>query len=156
MRNIFILAFALIAFYALPAKAADKALDAAGKRIIHRVFNETEKAIIEEYFGKKVLGDEGGKKGKGGKKMPPGLAKRDELPPGLARQVERNGHLPPGLAKRDLPDDLKKRLPPAGKGVKRVIAGDDIVLIEEATDIVLDVIYGAAGGDKSGKGKKYN
>jgi hypothetical protein len=35
--------------------------------------------------------------------LPPGLAKREELPPGLEMQVEKNGSLPPGLAKR-LPD----------------------------------------------------
>lgn len=156
MRNIFIFVFALIVFYSLPAAAADKALDAAGKRVIQRVFDETEKAIIEEYFGKKLSGKEGEGKEKGAKKMPPGLAKRDELPPGLARQVEKNGRLPPGLARRDLPSDLEAKLPPPGEGMKRLVAGSDVVLIEKATDLVLDVIYGVAGGDKSGKGKKYN
>jgi hypothetical protein len=32
--------------------------------------------------------------------LPPGLAKRDRLPPGQERQLERNGTLPPGLQKR--------------------------------------------------------
>src|SRR5215470_14934501 len=29
--------------------------------------------------------------------LPPGLAKRDRLPPGLEKQLVRNGTLPPGL-----------------------------------------------------------
>src|SRR5215475_5454143 len=32
--------------------------------------------------------------------LPPGLAKKDRLPPGLERQLMRNGTLPPGLQKR--------------------------------------------------------
>lgn len=79
----------------------------------------------------------GGKKGKG---MPPGLAKRDKLPPGLQRQLERNGKLPPGLQKKALPDDLEAKLPPAIEGTERKIVGNDVVLIDVATDIVLDVI----------------
>src|SRR5229473_147236 len=35
--------------------------------------------------------------------LPPGLAKRDRLPPGLERQLQRNGTLPPGLQKRVQP-----------------------------------------------------
>src|SRR5579859_4162240 len=32
--------------------------------------------------------------------LPPGLAKKDRLPPGLERQLEQRGTLPPGLQKR--------------------------------------------------------
>ena len=32
--------------------------------------------------------------------LPPGLAKREHLPPGLQRHLERNGTLPPGLQKK--------------------------------------------------------
>ena len=74
-----------------------------------------------------------------GQKPPPGLAKRDKLPPGLAKQLTENGALPPGLEKRSLPEDLLHRLP-ARKGTKRVIVDDDILLVEEGTEIVLDII----------------
>jgi len=73
------------------------------------------------------------------RQMPPGLAKRDELPPGLARQLTERGTLPPGLAKRDLPADLAGKLPKRGK-TSRVIVDDDVVLIDNATERVLDVI----------------
>jgi len=87
------------------------------------------------------------KKGKGNgknkdknKKMPPGLAKRNSLPPGLQKQLDRNGTLPPGLAKRGLPSELEAQLPPPVEGTERVIAGNDVVLVEQATGIILDIL----------------
>lgn len=74
------------------------------------------------------------------KKMPPGLAKRKSLPPGLQKQLERNGTLPPGLAKRELPSELEANLPPPAEGTERVIAGNDVVLVEQATGIILDIL----------------
>jgi len=79
------------------------------------------------------------KPGKGkNKQMPPGLAKRKELPPGLARRHT----LPPGLAVRELPAELEQQLPPPVEGSQRIIADDNIVLIEQATGRILDVILG--------------
>ena len=37
--------------------------------------------------------------------LPPGLAKRDELPPGLQKHVRERGSLPPGLQKKVDRDD---------------------------------------------------
>lgn len=84
-----------------------------------------------------------GKK-KGGKGMPPGLAKKDELPPGLQKQLQKNGTLPPGLAKRDLPYDLKMKLPKRPDSYKRTVVNEDVVLIEKATGMILDILYGGA------------
>lgn len=96
--------------------------------------------------GKKAKG-----KGKGGKHMPPGLAKRDRLPPGLEKRIERGEGLPPGLAKRSLPADLEERLPYIDpEKAERVIVDDDVVLIEKGTGIVLDVLEDIIRGN-SGK-----
>ena len=120
--------------------------------VMQRIFSETEKAVIGEYFSPKIKDKKGkgkgnkarkGGKGKKHKWLPPGLAKKDQLPPGLAKQLEKNGRLPPGLAKRDLPDDLLKRLPICGKKGKCVIAGDDVLLVEKGTELILDIIRGA-------------
>lgn len=82
-----------------------------------------------------------GKKGqKGQRGMPPGLAKRDSLPPGLQKQLERNGKLPPGLQKRALPRDLQAKLPRRRRGLERVIVDRDVVLIDTVTNTVLDII----------------
>ena len=73
--------------------------------------------------------------------MPPGLAKRDRLPPGLQKQIQRNGSLPPGLAKRGLPGDLRGQLP-RRRGQDYRVVGNDIVLIETATNVILDIMKG--------------
>ena len=67
------------------------------------------------------------------------------LPPGIAMKLERGGTLPPGIAKRDLPDNLISRLPARTDGALRQIVGDDVVLIEKGTEIILDVIRDVAG-----------
>lgn len=75
-----------------------------------------------------------GNKGKGNK----------GLPPGIAMKLERGGSLPPGIAKRDLPPDLTSRLPKRTDGAIRQIVGEDVVLIQKGTEVILDIIRGAA------------
>jgi Ni/Co efflux regulator RcnB len=142
------IAFLILTLTALvPAQsaAATKGQDAT-ERVLQRVFSEAEKAVIEEYFGNKhdpkYKRDDKHKKDKRG--LPPGLAKKDKLPPGLQMQLEKNGRLPPGLVRNDLPKRLQDKLYAPKKGTKRVIVGDDVVLFDTATDIVLDVLRGVA------------
>lgn len=94
--------------------------------------------------------DKKAKKDKKGKKkgLPPGLAKKKQLPPGLQRQYEKNGKLPPGLAKRDLPEELTSKLPPPPAGTQRVVVDNDVVLIEQATGKVLDILFDAVLGGR--------
>ena len=120
------------------------------------VFNALERRIIEDYFGQKVIEDDdddygkGKGKGKGkhkkhkgkSKKMPPGLAKRNQLPPGLAKR----DRLPPGLAKRDIPPDLADRLGIPEQGTERVIVDNNVVLVETATGVVLDILQDVMTG----------
>ncbi len=74
--------------------------------------------------------------------LPPGLAKRDELPPGLQKHLEKNGTLPPGLQKRmqPLPSSLEVKLPKTREGTKRVVVGGNVVLVEERTSKILDIV----------------
>lgn len=74
------------------------------------------------------------------KSLPPGLAKRDELPPGLQKQIRRNGQLPPGLQGRRLPVELERRLSPLPAHYIRLQVGRDIVLMDQRTRITVDVI----------------
>lgn len=117
------------------------------EQVIDRVFTTVERRILRRYYearhGEAADNDDShgkrGHKGKGKKHkgMPPGLAKRGgDLPPGLAR---RGGELPPGLAKR-LPSDLRRELPPRSPQYRRVIVDNDIVLIDAATNKVLDIL----------------
>ena len=64
--------------------------------------------------------------------LPPGLAKRDRLPPGLEKQLQRNGTLPPGLEKRvqPLPGACEARLPRLPGDWRRVILSGRIILLD--------------------------
>ncbi len=76
------------------------------------------------------------------KKIPPGLAKRGgDLPPGLVKRDV----LPPGLQGRTLPYDLETQLTPLPESYVRVQIGTDVVLLNRKTRVVMDVIYGVAG-----------
>lgn len=154
MRLLF-LAVAAALFYAMPA-AADHSRGGTsdgvitGEEVLVGVISELERRIIGRYYkGDRYEGrDETPAKGKAkknGKKqgLPPGLAKRESLPSGLQKHLDQHGTLPPGLAKRDLPSDLRAALP-RRIHEQLVIVDDDVVLIERATGVVLDVILGAA------------
>lgn len=126
------------------------------------VFKEVEKRAIEEFYkhvpgakaededadkdkakkdkGKKDKSAKGGGRGNG---LPPGLAKRDQLPPGLAK---RGNRLPPGLMKGDLPPDLESKLPNLPDNVERVIVDTDVLLVEKGTNLILDVLEGVIRG----------
>jgi len=70
--------------------------------------------------------------------LPPGLAKKDRLPPGLERQLQRNGTLPPGLQKRvqPLPDQCTTRLPRLPRDWARVVLSGRIILLDSRQRIV--------------------
>lgn len=101
-------------------------------------FSEQERRIILDVLDavdQNIAGDD---RGKGGKNKGNGKGKNG-LPPGIAMKLERGGTLPPGIAKRDLPADLRSRLPYRSDAIRQIV-GSDVVLIEKGTDIILDVI----------------
>jgi hypothetical protein len=75
--------------------------------------------------------------------LPPGLAKKDQLPPGLEKQLVRRGTLPPGLQKRlqPCPEDLERRLPPPPPDCTHVLIGGHIVLLNRRTNLVVDIFH---------------
>lgn len=75
--------------------------------------------------------------------LPPGLAKRDELPPGLERQLEIRHSLPPGLRKKihSCPEDLERRLPPPPPDYRHVLIGGHVVLMNARTYVVVDIFH---------------
>lgn len=75
--------------------------------------------------------------------LPPGLAKRDRLPPGLERQLVVRGTLPPGLRAKIVrcPDDLERHLPPPPPDCEHVVIGGHIVLLNRRTFLVVDVFH---------------
>lgn len=117
------------------SKSKGKEGQSGGDDAVHlavAIISATERALIGDYIHTARSSSSG---------LPPGLAKREQLSPGLQKQIERNGTLPPGLAKRQLPADLSARLPKR-RGQDYRVVGDDIVLIETATRVILDVMKG--------------
>jgi Ni/Co efflux regulator RcnB len=75
--------------------------------------------------------------------LPPGLAKRDALPPGLERQLVVRGTLPPGLRgyMRPCPVEVVRYLPPPPEGYMHTVIGGHIALVNRRTFFVLDVFH---------------
>ncbi|MGP8288924.1 anti-virulence regulator CigR family protein [Vreelandella zhanjiangensis] len=65
----------------------------------------------------------------------------DSLPPGIQRQLERGKPLPPGIAKR-FDRSIATRLP-SYPGYEWEYVGNDVVLIEAATRVVVDILVDA-------------
>ena len=103
-----------------------------GTRRSGEAFGQEEARLIRDWFSIRTNLES----------LPRGLAKREKLPPGLGRQVERTGTLPPGLQRRlqPLPPDLERQLPDVLVGMRRVILGRDVVLLVEATSRIVDLI----------------
>ena len=110
------------------------------------VFSDYDRRHIHDYYQARYQERHRYEEQHSRKKLPPGLAKREKLPPGLDKREQ----LPPGLAKREhlppgvhgipLPPDLERHLSTLPDGVSRVRIGAEIVLIDDHTRLVLDVI----------------
>ncbi len=152
MTKLVVFSLAVLLATSNTAFASSSAAEQIAKEALEIVFTESEKALIREYFREGAAGTpeaRGGKQGKKARKdnkgMPPGLAKKESLPPGLQKQLDKNGALPPGLQKKALPSGLQSRLPPAPKGYERVIVDANVLLVESATGVVRDVIRDVVG-----------
>jgi hypothetical protein len=64
----------------------------------------------------------------------------EALPPGIARNLARGKRLPPGIAKRQIPSALQAQFP-TRVGIEVSIFGDRIVLLE-ASGLVVDILDG--------------
>lgn len=75
--------------------------------------------------------------------LPPGLAKRDRLPPGLERQLIVRGTLPPGLRGKmqPCPRELEVMLPPPPPNYVHVVIGGNLVLYNRANFQIADVFH---------------
>ena len=75
--------------------------------------------------------------------LPPGLAKRDRLPPGLERELVVRERFPRDLEAHVVmvPADLDRRLPPPPPDCERVAVGGHIVLRNRNTKVVLDIFH---------------
>ena len=65
-----------------------------------------------------------------------------QLPPGLEKKLQRGGALPPGWQKKVqvFPRDLEIQLPQIPVGCRRVVYGRMALLINDATNLILDIL----------------
>jgi len=100
-----------------------------------RVFTREERTIIKDWFAnpRNLSG------------LPPGLAKREKLPPGLERQLRERGTLPPGLQKKiqPLPPTLERQLRILPTGYRRVVIAGNVVMMNEKTALIYDIVRNA-------------
>jgi hypothetical protein len=103
---------------------------ARGSVSVQAVFGERDRQIIRGYCSQPPSN------------LPPGLAKRGgRLPPGLEKQLRRNGQLPPGLQKKveRFPKELERRLPPLpGNYVRVFVAGRGLIV--DAQFNIIDIV----------------
>jgi hypothetical protein len=95
------------------------------------VFHERDRRTIRDYYRDRYSN------------LPPGLAKRGgHLPPGLEKQLERNGKLPPGLQKRiePFPQELEAQLPRIPERIRRVVLGRRALMLDD-DNTVLDELF---------------
>lgn len=96
-----------------------------------QVFGRRDRDIISGYYRNRQSN------------LPPGLAKRGgQLPPGLERQLKRNGTLPSGLQKHIevFPPELNRQLAALPEGYIRGLIGDSAVVVDRRTGTIVDVI----------------
>jgi hypothetical protein len=72
-----------------------------------------------------------------------GRGRKNSLPPGIAKNLQRGKPLPPGIAKQFLPQDLLVRLPRAGDGLEYLLVAGKLLLVEVTTQIVREILLDA-------------
>jgi hypothetical protein len=94
------------------------------------VFTERDRLLIRGWFHDHSEG------------LPPGLAKRETLPPGLEKHLRERGTLPPGLQKKiePLPPELERQLSRLPTGYRRVIVAGHAILMNDQTALIYDIV----------------
>lgn len=131
-------------------KKADKKAEKAGKKLdkIEKKADDADDQRDKQDDGRVVAVDRDGhvrvfREYRGS--LPPGLAKREALPPGLRNQLRERGELPPGLQKRliPVPAPWVTRLPPLPAHHTRYFAGDDFIVVDTRTNRIVALVRDA-------------
>jgi hypothetical protein len=74
------------------------------------------------------------------KGLPPGLAKKGKIPPGIAKQIACGQRIPDGVVWEPFPSDLARRLPPVRPGFDQGFIEGRAVIWNKGTRVVMDVL----------------
>jgi len=124
---------------------ADIVIDEAARHILRNYYERNANAWViahpDDYDNGGNGNNKKSKKNKNKHKdIPPGIAKKGSLPPGIYKQLVRNGQIPPDVHYHPLPPDLIVQLPPLAPAYQYVIVDDRVLLIQAATRAILDVL----------------
>lgn len=97
------------------------------------VFTDHDRRLIADYYAPRH------------RSLPPGLAKKDRLPPGHAWRVRPNQTIHDEARWRYLPYELEQRLTRLPPEYVRVVVGTDVVLMNVRTRVVVDVLEDMTG-----------
>jgi len=92
------------------------------------VFADHDRRLINDYYAPRY------------KSLPPGLAKKDRLPPGHAWRARPNQPIHEDARWRYLPNELDQRLSRLPPEYARVIIGTDVVIMNVRTRVVVDIL----------------
>lgn len=119
---------------------------AAGQEAPERDFGELEKWLIGSYW--EHLAEEPGRD-RGDSRDEARDAGRVLARGSLASEnLARDGRLPVDLEASDLPRELESRLPPLPAGLKRVLVGDQVALVEKESHRIQDLFDPRAAREK--------
>ncbi len=109
-------------------KADDRGDEKARRDDVVVIDRDGHRRVVREYYASNAL--------------PPGLAKRQSLPPGLQKQLRERGTLPPGLQQQltPVPPALGGRLPRVPAYYTRYFAGRDLLVVDTRTNRIVSII----------------
>ena len=102
-------------------------------------FNDQQRTFVREYYTTTY---------KDGKRCPPGLAKKNNgcLPPGQVRNWAVGQPVPRNVIVYPVAQPVIRMLPPAPVGYRYERIGGDIVLVQQQSNIIVDIIQVLLGG----------
>jgi hypothetical protein len=92
------------------------------------VFSDHDRRLIHDYYAPRY------------QRLPPGLAKKDRLPPGHAWRARVNHPMHDDARWRYLPYELEQRLTRLPAEYVRVVVGTDVVIMNVRTRVVVDIL----------------
>lgn len=96
------------------------------------VFSDLDRRLIHDYYAPRY------------RSLPPGLAKKDRLPPGHAWRARPHQRISDDARWRYLPYELEQRLSRLPAEYVRVVVGTDVAIMNVRTRVVVDVLEDVA------------
>ena len=100
----------------------ERVIEGVATGVLGAILTDEERRIIHRWFGEH-----------------PDAVRTKALPPGIRKKLARGGAMPPGIAMQVMPDGLYRQLP-RRYGHHYEIVGTDVVLVDTATRIIVDVL----------------